>query len=83
MAETTSARVREIICEHLGIDTEKIMDDTRMSALGADSLDRIEIAMAIEDEFDIKIADDVLDANVTSDSTISTLTAFVDKMMAR
>ncbi|MGS0972566.1 MAG: acyl carrier protein [Candidatus Izemoplasmataceae bacterium] len=51
-------RVKEIIAEELGIEEEEIKIDSDLSEdLGADSLDAIELIMAIEEEFDIEIAD--------------------------
>lgn len=51
-------KVKEIIAEELGIEEEEINMDSDLSEdLGADSLDAIELIMAIEEEFDIEIAD--------------------------
>lgn len=51
-------RVKEIIAEELGIEEEEIKIDSDLSEdLGADSLDAIELIMAIEEEFDVEIAD--------------------------
>ncbi|KXZ40218.1 acyl carrier protein [Alkalithermobacter thermoalcaliphilus JW-YL-7 = DSM 7308] len=53
-------RVREIIAEQLGIeDVESITRSTSlMNDLEADSLDAVEIIMALEDEFDVEIPDE-------------------------
>lgn len=54
-------KVKEIIIEQLGLDAD-IEINTSTSLIGdldADSLDAVEIIMAIEDEFDIEIADEV------------------------
>lgn len=53
-------RVREIVAEQLGIDNvEGITKQTSlMTDLEADSLDAVEIMMALEDEFDIEIPDE-------------------------
>lgn len=51
-------KVKEIIAEELGIEEEEIKIDSDLSEdLGADSLDAIELIMAIEEEFDVEIAD--------------------------
>jgi acyl carrier protein len=48
-----------VISKQLGIDSEKIKPEADFSkALGADSLDVVELVMAIEDEFDIEIEDE-------------------------
>lgn len=53
--------VRTVLREHLGLtyeQAESIDDDTHIvNDLGADSLDVIEVFMAIEDELDIKLPD--------------------------
>lgn len=53
-------RIKEIIADQLGLDdTEEITTTTSLvDDLEADSLDAIEIVMALEDEFDIDIPDE-------------------------
>ena len=52
-------KVREIIAEQLDVDTEEISLDTSLTRdLEADSLDAVEIIMAIEDEYSIEIPDE-------------------------
>ena len=52
-------KIRDIIAEQLGVDTEDILMGTNLTKdLEADSLDAVEIIMAIEDEFDIEIPDE-------------------------
>lgn len=52
-------KIKEIIVEQLGVDESSITNSTHlMKDLEADSLDAVEIIMAIEDEFDIEIADE-------------------------
>lgn len=52
-------KIREILAEQLGADPEDITMDTNiMKNLEADSLDVVEIIMAIEDEFEIEIPDE-------------------------
>lgn len=53
-------KVREIVAEQLGVDDlDSIKKTTSLMAdLEADSLDAVEIMMALEDEFDIEIPDE-------------------------
>ncbi len=52
-------RVSEIIIEQLGITREELVAKANfIDDLGADSLDIVELVMAIEEEFDIEIPDD-------------------------
>lgn len=50
--------IKEIIAEKLGVDKSKVVPQAELrSDLGADSLDKVELLMALEDEFDIEIPD--------------------------
>jgi acyl carrier protein len=52
-------KVREIIADQLGIDEEDIVSDAKfLEDLGADSLDLVELIMALEEEFDLEIPDE-------------------------
>jgi acyl carrier protein len=52
-------KIRDIIAEQLGVDKDDItMATNLMKDLEADSLDAVEIVMAIEDEFEIEIPDE-------------------------
>ena len=52
-------RVSEIIVEQLGVTKEEVVPDASFAKdLGADSLDIVELVMAMEEEFDIEIPDD-------------------------
>ena len=52
-------KVREIIADQLGVDEEEISSDARfIEDLGADSLDLVELIMALEEEFDLEIPDE-------------------------
>ena len=52
-------KVREIIAEQLGVKKEEVTDDAKfIDDLGADSLDTVELVMALEEEFGIEIPDE-------------------------
>lgn len=52
-------KIKEIIVEQLGVDDSKVSMDTHlMKDLEADSLDAVEIIMAIEEEYGIEIPDE-------------------------
>ena len=52
-------RVKQIVAEQLGVDEEQVTDEAAfMDDLGADSLDTVELVMALEEEFDVEISDD-------------------------
>ena len=51
-------KVQEIIAKELGLDKAKVTKEARLTEdLGADSLDAVEIIMALEEEFDIQVDD--------------------------
>nr|NIS40381.1 acyl carrier protein [Desulfuromonadales bacterium] len=52
-------RVKQIVAEQLGVDEEQVTAEASfMDDLGADSLDTVELVMALEEEFDIEISDE-------------------------
>lgn len=52
-------RVKQIVAEQLGVDEEQVTDNAAfMDDLGADSLDTVELVMALEEEFDVEISDE-------------------------
>ncbi len=56
-------KVKAIIIEQLSIsDEDMITPETTLEDLGADSLDLVEVIMAIEDEFDVQIKDEDLES---------------------
>ena len=61
MAETKAieAKVRAIIVKQLGVKDEEVsLEKSFVDDLGADSLDTVELVMALEEEFDIEISDE-------------------------
>lgn len=55
-------RVQSIIAEELGINPNLIKEDTNLKKdLDADSLDAVEIIMALEDEFEIELPDEEIE----------------------
>ncbi|MGD2062757.1 MAG: acyl carrier protein [Nitrospirota bacterium] len=52
-------KVKAIIAEQLGVDIEQVKPETSfVDDLGADSLDTVELVMALEEEFGIEIPDE-------------------------
>ena len=52
-------RVKEIIIEQLGVDAGQVTEKAKfVEDLGADSLDTVELVMALEEEFSIEIPDE-------------------------
>jgi acyl carrier protein len=52
-------RVKEIIVDQLGVSAESVTLEAKfVEDLGADSLDTVELVMALEEEFDVEVPDD-------------------------
>ena len=59
MAEQTlDDKIRQIISYHTGCRISEITDDARLEDLGADSLDTVELVLALEEEFKIEVPDE-------------------------
>ena len=52
-------RVKKLICEQLGVKEDEVKDEASfVEDLGADSLDTVELVMALEEEFETEIPDE-------------------------
>ncbi|HEX2439117.1 MAG TPA: acyl carrier protein [Methylomirabilota bacterium] len=66
MAKSVEEKVKEIIVEQLGVDEEDVNPNAKfIEDLGADSLDTVELVMALEEHFDIQIPDEEAEKIVT------------------
>lgn len=71
-------RVREIIVEQLGVNPEQLTPEAKfVEDLGADSLDTVELVMALEEEFGTEIPDEEAEKLTTVGEAI----AYVEKMV--
>ena len=65
-AEEKKKKIKGIIVEQLGVaDNSVVMEASFIDDLGADSLDIVELVMALEEEFDIEIPDSDAEKVVT------------------
>ncbi len=56
---TIEERVRKLVCEQLGVKEEEVtIEASFVEDLGADSLDTVELVMALEEEFETEIPDE-------------------------
>jgi acyl carrier protein len=77
MSDDILGKVQKIVSEQLGVDEAEVKPDANFANdLGADSLDTVELVMALEEEFDIEIPDE-------SAEGISTVQAAVDFIKAK
>lgn len=59
MTENVANKVKAIIADKLGVDQDKVVDEARfVDDLGADSLDTVEMVMALEEEFGVEISNE-------------------------
>ena len=71
---TIEERVKKIVVEQLGVEEDQVTADASfVDDLGADSLDTVELVMALEEEFDCEIPDEEAE-NI---STLKQATAYV------
>jgi len=72
MAKPVEERVKEIICEQLGVEEDEVTPNAKfIEDLGADSLDTVELVMAFEEEFDLEIPDEEAEKIVTVGDAIA------------
>jgi len=69
-------KIKEVIAEQLGVEKSAIKNDSHfVNDLGADSLDTVELVMALEDMFGIEVGDDDAEKMLTLQHIIDFLTA--------
>ncbi len=69
-------KVRKILCEQFELEEDRVtMESNLIGDLGADSLDVIDLAMSIEDEFDIEVPDD----EIEKIKTVGDIVRFVEE----
>ena len=83
--EAIRGRIKRLIVESLsleGLTPESIGDDDRLfgGGLGLDSVDALELVVALEKEYGISVASDEVERSVFA--SVSTLAAFVEKRLA-
>lgn len=73
---TIEARVKKIVIEQLGVEEEAITKDASfVDDLGADSLDTVELVMALEEEFETEIPDEDAEKITTIQQAVDYITA--------
>jgi acyl carrier protein len=58
-------RIRSVIADHLHVPLDRVSDQAEFVALGADSLDMVSLTMRFEEEFDLHIPEDAVEACTT------------------
>ena len=69
-------RVKKIVCEQLGVKEEEVTTESSfVNDLGADSLDTVELVMALEEEFEKEIPDEEAEKITTVQQAIAYIEA--------
>ncbi|OGT54119.1 MAG: acyl carrier protein [Gammaproteobacteria bacterium RIFCSPHIGHO2_12_FULL_42_10] len=73
-------RVKKIVVEQLGVKPEEVtLDVSFVDDLGADSLDTVELVMALEEEFETEIPDEDAEKIITIKDAIGYIKAALEK----
>ncbi len=76
-------RLKKLLMDRCGVKEEAIRPEAMLNAdLGLDSLDAVELAIAIEDEFDVKIADEDMKKLATVGDAAATIQRLVADRLA-
>jgi len=74
--ESIEQRVKKIVAEQLGVNEAEIKNESSfLDDLGADSLDMVELVMALEDEFETEIPDEEAEKITTVQQAIDYINA--------
>jgi acyl carrier protein len=69
-------KIKALIAEQLGVDVERVTDGASfIEDLGADSLDTVELVMALEEEYGVEIPDD----DVEKVTTVKDVIAYIEE----
>ncbi|POA99138.1 acyl carrier protein [Chromobacterium sinusclupearum] len=78
--ENIEARVKKIVAEQLGVNEAEVKTESSfVDDLGADSLDTVELVMALEEEFECEIPDEEAEKITTVQQAIDYVTAHLNK----
>ena len=73
-------RVKKIVVEHLGVEPDKVTENASfIDDLGADSLDTVELVMALEEEFETEIPDEEAEKITTVQQAVDYIGSHVKK----
>jgi acyl carrier protein len=77
---SVAEKVKKIIAEQLGVSEDQITDDAKfIEDLGADSLDQVELIMALEEEFGADIPDEDAEKMTTVGKAVEYITSQVSE----
>ncbi|AEK57666.1 MULTISPECIES: acyl carrier protein [Acidithiobacillus] len=81
--DDVAARVKKVVVEQLGVNEDEVTNEASfVDDLGADSLDTVELVMALEEEFDCEIPDEEAEKIATVQQAIDYISAHLPKQDA-
>jgi len=81
---TVESRVKKIVVEQLGVKEEEVTNDASfVDDLGADSLDTVELVMALEEEFETEIPDEDAEKITTIQQAINYINAHIGEHVTK
>ncbi|MEY2342737.1 acyl carrier protein [Acidithiobacillus sp. IBUN Pt1247-S3] len=81
--DDVAARVKKVVVEQLGVNEDEVTNEASFADdLGADSLDNVELVMALEEEFDCEIPDEEAEKISTVQQAIDYVSAHLPKQDA-
>ncbi|BAZ89788.1 acyl carrier protein [Raphidiopsis curvata NIES-932] len=79
MSESTFKKVKEIVVAQLEVESEKVVPEANFANdLQADSLDTVELVMALEEEFEVEIPDEAAEKITTVQEAVD----YIDSQIA-
>ena len=79
MTKDVAVKVKKMVVDHLGVEESKVTDEANfIDDLGADSLDTVELVMALEEEFETEIPDQDAEKITTVHDVVSYITEHSD-----
>ncbi len=70
-------KVRTMICEYFELGEDEITPETSFAEIGADSLDMVDMAMDIEDNFNVEVTEETLERF----STVNDVVKFLESQL--
>ncbi|MBS1708486.1 MAG: acyl carrier protein [Armatimonadetes bacterium] len=78
MADNVFEKVKKVVCEELGVQESEVKPESSFTEdLGADSLDVVELVMALEEQFSTDIPDD----DVANLKTVGDVVSYIEKKL--
>lgn len=81
MTESVEKRVKDLVVEKLGVKEEDVKNEASFADdLGADSLDTVELVMALEDEFDMEVPEEEYEKITTIQEAIDYIKSKIEQV---